>query len=159
MQTALSEESSRQIHTVLTVLLEKVEAEAVFLCDRGGNIVAEHSIAEYAHAENIGALAAGSFYATLEMARLIGEPKFRCMNHQGERMSIYMEGLNEEMLLVVIFSKDSNVGLVKLYAKDASRKLAKFNIDVLPEGGQGLMHSVKLEVDESAQPFVRSKDA
>jgi predicted regulator of Ras-like GTPase activity (Roadblock/LC7/MglB family) len=156
MQTVLTEEASRAINAILETLLDKVEAEAVFLCDRGGNIVAEYSMAAYPNIENIGALAAGSFFATLELARLVGEPQFRCMNHQGEKTSMYMEGLNEDLLLVIVFGKDSNIGLVKLYAKHVGRELAKFNIAVdTSEGGDARMSSVKLEIDENAQAFVR----
>lgn len=158
MQTALTEEASRAINSILETLLEKVEAEAVFLCDRGGNIVAEYSLAAYANTENIGALAAGSFFATLEMARLVGEPQFRCMHHQGEKTSIYMEGLNDDLLLVIIFGRDSNIGLVKLYAKHVSRELARFNIAIEPLGaGDQRIHSVKLEIDDTVQPFVRTQ--
>lgn len=158
MQTVLTEEASRAINGILETLLEKVEAEAVFLCDRGGNIVAEYSLAAYAHTENIGALAAGSFFATLELARLVGEPQFRCMNHQGEKTSMYMEGLTDDLLLVIVFGKDSNIGLVKLYAKHVGRELAKFDVAIAPTGpGGDHMHSVKLEIDENAQPFARVK--
>jgi len=158
MQSALTEETSRAIHKILDTLLEKVEAEAVFLCDGGGNILAENSIEAYGNIENIGALAAGSFFATLELAKLVGEPKFRSMNQQGENSSIYMEGLTEDLLLVIIFGPDSNVGLVKLYAKYVGRELAKFNvaIDQSSPEHQEHIHSIKLEIDETVQPFVRS---
>jgi len=144
----------------METLLDKVEAEAVFLCDRGGNVIAQHSIEAYSNIENIGALAAGSFFATLELARLIGEPKFRCLNHQGEDTSIYMEGLSEDLLLIIVFGRESNVGLVKLYAKHVGRELAKFSMNVDTASGehQERMHSIKLEVDETVQPFVRSSD-
>lgn len=156
MQIALTERTSRAITALLQQLLEKVEAEAVFLCDRGGNVICEYSLAAYAHMDNIGALAAGSFFATLELARLVGEPQFRCMNHQGEKTSIYMEGLTDDLLLVIVFGRDSNVGLVKLYAKNVGRQLAKFNIGVDALEGPDRMHTIRLEFDEEAQPFMRS---
>lgn len=156
MQTALTEQASREITALLEQLLEKVEAQAVFLCDRGGNIICEYSIATYANVDNIGALAAGSFFATLELARLVGEPQFRCMNHQGEKTSIYMEGLTEDLLLVIVFGRESNVGLVKLYAKHVGRQLAKYNIAVDSLEGPDRIHKVKLEFDDNAQPFMRA---
>lgn len=156
MQTALTEKASREITALLQQLLEKVEAQAVFLCDRGGNVICEHSVAAYAHMDNIGALAAGSFFATLELARLVGEPQFRCMNHQGERTSIYMEGLSNDLLLVIVFGRDSNVGLVKLYAKNVGRQLAKYNIGIEALEGPERVRSLKLEFDENAQPFMRA---
>lgn len=157
MLKALTEDVSQKINRILTDLLEQVEAEAVFLCDRGGNILAHQAHTVYPHEENIGALAAGSFFATVEMARLVGEPKFRCLIHQGEITSIYMEGLDNDLLLVVVFSKDSNPGLVKLHAKDAIHQLADLGLSKEHKGPEyERVHSVKLEIDESAQPFTNS---
>ena len=113
-------------------------------------------MSEYAHEDNIAALAAGSFYATLEMARLIGESEFRYLIHQGEKTSIYMESATQDLLLVVVFSKDSNPGLVKLYARHACDQLAAFAAELTANAGQaGGPYKVPLpfEIDESAQPL------
>ncbi len=155
MFSALTEEASKQINKVLSELLEQVEAEAVFFCDRGGNIVARQSANVYPHEQNIAALASGSFFATLEMARLLGESKFRRLIHQGEKTSIYMEGMRGDMILIVVFTRDSNPGLVKLYARNARQKLEQFDLDQGPAGkGQG--SHFKFEMDDSAQTFTHT---
>ncbi|MFH0880352.1 MAG: roadblock/LC7 domain-containing protein [Lentisphaerota bacterium] len=153
----LTEEASRQLDQILTELLERVEAEAVFLCDRGGNIIASHAISSYAHQENIAALASGSFFATLEMARLIGEDEFKYLLHQGEKNSIYMESAPGDMLLLVVFSKDSNPGLVKLFVRNASEQLKQFHLDEALRQSKSPTTGVSLqfEMDENAQPFVQ----
>lgn len=158
MFRALTEEVSRQIEAILTNLLEQVEAEAVFFCDRGGNIVARQSNSTYDNEQNITALAAGSFFATLEMARLLGESKFRRLIHQGERTSMYMEGMRGDMILLVVFGKDSNPGLVKLYTRDARQKLEKFNIaeTMHRDARSAAVASIDFEMDETAQPFTHS---
>lgn len=160
MQTALTEEASREINRVVAELLEKVEGEAVFLCDRGGNIIARQWVEAYRNEENIAALAAGSFFATLEMARLLGESKFRRLIHQGEQMNIYMEGMGGDMLLIVVFSRDSNPGLVKLCAQHACRLLEQYSLsmDRPADSKGGKIPPVKLEVDENAQPFAPSPE-
>lgn len=160
MQSALTEEASREINRILKELLEKVEGEAVFFCDRGGNIISRQWVEACRNEENIAALAAGSFFATLEMARLLGESKFRRLIHQGEQMNIYMEGMAGDLLLIVVFSKDSNPGLVKLYAQNACRLLEQYNfsMDRPSDAKGGKIPEFKLEVDPNAQPFVRSPD-
>lgn len=151
---ALTEDVSRQIDKVLSELLERGEAEAVFLCDRGGNIISHRSVVAYANEENISALAAGSFFATLEMARLLGESRFKSLLHQGEKTSIYMEGMPGDMLIIVVFSKDSNPGLVKLYVKHTCKELEPLNLAVLePSTTDGSMPKFHLEIDPNAQPF------
>lgn len=149
---------NREIEKILAELLEQVEAEGVFFCDRGGNIIAQRSVNKYEHTENIAALAAGSFFATLEMARLVGEPKFRSLLHQGESSSIYMEGMKGDLLLVVIFSKDSNAGLVKLYAKNTCQQLQQYKVQLAPgeRPSSQILPKLELVIDETAQPFTNS---
>ncbi|MCK5843958.1 MAG: roadblock/LC7 domain-containing protein, partial [Victivallales bacterium] len=113
MQYIISREESQEIEAILLDLLVRAEAEAIFLCDKGGNIVAQNTTEQYAHEENIAALAAGSFYATRELARLIGEPVFRYIFHRGDKTSIYMQNTIKDMLLLVVFGRQSNPGLVK----------------------------------------------
>lgn len=161
MFTALTEEVSREIDKILTDLLEQAEAEAVMLCDRGGNIIAQQSVNEYHAEDNIAALAAGAFFATVEIARLVGESKFRRLLHQGEKMSIYMERLGGDMLLLVVFSKDSNPGLVRLYARSTCQELAQFASTLAPQqdGKSEALSALKLEIDENVQPFTTSAKA
>jgi predicted regulator of Ras-like GTPase activity (Roadblock/LC7/MglB family) len=151
---ALTEEEYLKIEQIVSDLLVQVEADAVMLCDRGGNIIAQQSVSTYEDEDNIAALASGAFFATVEMARLVGESEFRSMLHQGERMSIYMEGTVGDMLLVIVFDKFSNPGLVKLYARKASEQLGEQSLCVDQMGAGGIGAVEKLELDENAQPFM-----
>ncbi|HBA83866.1 MAG TPA: hypothetical protein DCZ95_07225 [Verrucomicrobia bacterium] len=154
MFTSLTEEASKKLEGILFDLLTMVEAEAIFLCDRGGNIIASKSVSTYPHEDNIAALAAGSFFATLEIARLIGESEFQNVLHQGEHRSVFMERTSKDMLLLVVFSRDSNPGLVKLHTRLACQKLEEFDILVDQCGGQGVVSkSVTFEMDPQARPF------
>jgi predicted regulator of Ras-like GTPase activity (Roadblock/LC7/MglB family) len=95
--SVLNEDTSRKIDQVLRELLEQVEAEAVFFCDRGGNIIASQSVSAWGNEETVAALAAGSFFATLTMAKLVGETEFQNILHQGDKTSIFMQGLEGDM--------------------------------------------------------------
>ncbi len=151
MFTSLTQEASQQLDDILSSLLVQVEAEAVFLCDRGGNIIASKATSSYSHEDNIAALAAGSFFATLEIARLIGEAEFKNVLHQGDHRSIFMESTSKDMLLLVVFSRESNPGLVKLHARMACQQLEDFDIIVDQMGGQG--SGVQFEMNPDARPF------
>ncbi|NCC51418.1 MAG: hypothetical protein EOM20_09410 [Spartobacteria bacterium] len=149
---ALTEQEYERIQRLVADLLVQVEADAVLLCDRGGNIVAQECVSSYKDEDNIAALASGAFFATVEMARLVGETEFRSMLHQGERMSIYMEGTAGDMLLVIVFDKFSNPGLVKLYARKTSEQLGIVSLCV-DQVGENAMPKEQFEFDENAQPF------
>lgn len=118
MLTGLTEEQCRKVDDLLLELLVRAEAEAVFLCNRGGYILAESVVQEYEQNDNIAALAAGSFFATREIARLVGEPEFRCVFHQGDRKGIYMQNTTTDLLVVVVFGRQSNPGLAKLCSEE-----------------------------------------
>ena len=53
--------------------------------------------------DTISALVAGSFAATKEMARLLGEDEFTAMFHQGERDNIQLSLVGDRTLLTILF--------------------------------------------------------
>ena len=75
--------------------------------------------------DTISALVAGSFAATREMARLLGENEFTVMFHQGQRDNIQLNLVGDRTILTVIFDEQTTVGMVRLYASEASRKLTE----------------------------------
>ena len=118
MLAGLTEEMSRRVEDTLSDLLVRAEAEAVFLCNKGGYILAQTAVEDYRQSDNIAALSAGSFFATREIARMIGEPEFRSVFHQGAKKSLFMQNTPMDLLLVVVFGEQSNPGLVKLCVDD-----------------------------------------
>ncbi len=158
MLTSITPQLSMKIESILSGAIKRAEAKSIYLCDKGGNIVAQFSEGEDdARADNISALAAGSFFATQELARLIGEGGFHCVFHQGGDSSVYMQSLESEMLLLVVFGKESNPGLVRLYvsqaAKTVDQVVAAAESASLQEPAS---HGVEFKIDETAQPFTRS---
>ena len=71
----------------------------------------------------IAALVAGSFAATREMAKLLGEDEFSVLFHQGKKDSIQLSLIGERTLLATIFDERTTIGMVRLYAKEATSKL------------------------------------
>jgi predicted regulator of Ras-like GTPase activity (Roadblock/LC7/MglB family) len=112
---AINEDQARICSSALSDLAVQSEANSVLLTDIGGNILASVAKARDGSITTVGALAAGSFAATREMAAIIGEPSFHAIYHQGENTSIYMQGATAQFLIVVIFDRNTTAGLVKLY--------------------------------------------
>ncbi len=142
----------KRMETLLADLLARAEASAVFLCDRGGNIIAEHSARKVPDEDNIIALAAGSFFATRELARLLGEPEFRCVFHQGAKTSLFMQSTTAtDLVLLVVFGQESNPGLVKLYASESCKSIDKhYNTKTAAAPAS---QSMRFEVDPGKQLF------
>ena len=150
---AMTQELSARLDVVLKSVLDRAEAQAVYLSDRGGNIIALQANHEHPNQENISALAAGSFFATQELARLIGEGGFHCVFHQGGTSSVYMQSLENEMLMMVVFDKQSNPGLVRLYSNEAGSSIENV-INSEDQSNQGMPAlGMEFEIDDTAQPF------
>lgn len=123
MIQCLSAEHNQQMENLLVGLLVKAEALAVFLCDRGGNILAQHSSQNYRQEDTIAALASGSFYATRVLAELLGESEFKQCVHQGSETSMYMQSMACDLMMLVVFGRDSNPGIVKLYSSEVCAEI------------------------------------
>lgn len=156
---AMTPQLSMQLQHVLKNTTTRAEAKAIYLCDRGGNIVAQFAGTEDdPNADTISALAAGAFFAVQELARQIGEDGFHCVFHQGGNLSVYMQSMSMDMLMLVVFGKESNPGLIRLYASQACKAVDKLFAQSDPSGSVGSAAGFGLEfqIDEKAQPFSRS---
>ncbi len=76
---------SIRIDQLLTEVPQAVQAPSARAPDRQGHLVTKRGEARTVDIDTISALVAGSFAATKEMARLLGEDEFTAMFHQGER--------------------------------------------------------------------------
>ena len=150
----LTPELNQKVESVLEHTVQRSEASSVYLSDKGGNIVSQFSrVGALQQEDNISALAAGSFFATQQLARLLGEDGFHCVFHQGDECSIYMQCLASEMVMLVVFGKDSNPGLVRLHASKACASL-----DAVLAEAEGAAPSpgaigLQFELNDSARPF------
>jgi predicted regulator of Ras-like GTPase activity (Roadblock/LC7/MglB family) len=119
----LSAEGQMAIESQLTDFLKKSEAQWSALVDKGGNLFAQSGNTGSLDLSILSALAAGSFAATHELARRLGESEFSALYHEGHGQHILMSALQFECLLVTVFGEKTNIGLVRFYAQQASHSL------------------------------------
>lgn len=103
--------------------LELSKARCVLLVDRDGHLVTRRGEPMRTPEEAVSALIAGSFAATKEMARLLGESEFAIMFHQGPRESIQLQLVGERTLMATLFDGRTNLGMVRFYAQEAGARL------------------------------------
>ena len=129
MAFALSITDVEKIGRVLDELLVQSEATGCVVCDYSGYVLSQQGV-DAQDPLLISALGAGVFSASRELAHLLGEDKFSAVFHQGERKSIFICAVNKDVLLVVIFTNEASVGLVKLYSGPATATLRQILDDV-----------------------------
>ena len=119
MTYELTRRDVHRLRKILIELLDQSEADSCLLCDGAGHVLAHENVNRH-DPLLISALGAGVFAATRELARILGEDEFSTVLHQGQKRSILIAAATEEVLLVVMFSGEHRVGLVKLYTPAAA---------------------------------------
>ena len=114
----------------LDSFLELAGARCAMLIDKDGHMVTRRGEPLRAQAESVSALIAGSFAATREMARLLGEEEFSSLFHQGARDNIQLQLVGDRTLLAVLFDDRTNLGLVRFYAQETTRRLYDVLIEI-----------------------------
>lgn len=103
--------------------LELSSARSAFLIDKDGHLVTRRGEGDEKAMDSICALVAGSFAATRELARLMGEEQFTTLYHQGGRDSIQISLVANQALLAMVFDDRTSLGLVKYYAVETIQRL------------------------------------
>lgn len=121
----LIEEDVQALDAALDELLSRSEATEVLVIDKGGPLISKRGTGDRFDTTTISALAAGSFCATQAIAELLAESQFAAIYQQGERFSLLLSNVDENVLLIVIFKATLSVGMVKYYAAETIQKIMK----------------------------------
>lgn len=152
----LIEEDIRNLNETLHQFIAHTDTAAALLIDRGGFLITHQGDESEFDLTTIAALASGAFMANQTIAGLVKETKFNSIYQQGERFSMFVISVDEQALLVAIFKSQAGVGVVKYFASNAIKGIArqlKLARDRAP--GEGLDLSM-LNV-ANAGPFFRRK--
>ena len=117
------EKDIQRLDAELDAFLELSHARSAMLIDIDGHPVTRRGEPSSGSDDSIAALIAGSFAATRELARLLGEENFTQMFHQGQRDSIQLTMVSSRTILAVLFDQRTNLGLVRFYAQESVRRL------------------------------------
>ncbi len=119
-----------RIDRILNEFLRLSKGQCVLLVDKEGHMITRAGITNSFNEDTISALVAGSFSATREMARLLGEEQFSAMYHQGQRDNIQLSLVGNRTILTVVFNDQTTLGMVRLYVTDAVRKLEELFVKI-----------------------------
>jgi predicted regulator of Ras-like GTPase activity (Roadblock/LC7/MglB family) len=119
--TVIQQHDATRIHEILMRFLGESGAEEALLIDRSGQLLAMDGVSETLDTVSISALTAAAFSSTAAMAQLLGEPEFSVLFHEGTKRSIHVSTVDDDAILLAIFDGRTTVGMVRLFASDASR--------------------------------------
>ena len=101
------------------------DSKCNLLIDREGHMVTKSGTTDDFDMQAVSALVAGSYAATREMARLLGEDEFSVLFHQGRKDNIQLTLIGDRTIMATVFDERTTIGMVRLYAKEAAEKLGK----------------------------------
>ena len=147
----VSEAELIHIARVLGRLTLETGASHVLLLDKSGQLIATQGEVGERDLLALGALLAGAFSSSRQVAQILGEKDFHSILQQGLYESIYTSLVGEQWLLVVVFEKQTHVGLVKVLARKAVEELERILERVRAGGAQAKDQIVNVQFRNSAQ--------
>jgi len=116
-------EEVMQIEECLMHLVEDTGGSHALLLDKSGQVITSQGDGNQ-DVTALGALIAGTFASSREVAKLLREKDFRMLFQQGVRENIFIALIEEQWILCIIFNKGTHIGLVKVLTKKATDELA-----------------------------------
>jgi predicted regulator of Ras-like GTPase activity (Roadblock/LC7/MglB family) len=117
------EEDAEKIRAILEHLLSEASARTALLVDRTGQMLATAGEQPEFDPVAFASLTAADFSANDQLARMLGEPEFGALFHQGEKESLYLADIARRVILVVRFDNRTTLGLVKLRVRSVVERL------------------------------------
>jgi predicted regulator of Ras-like GTPase activity (Roadblock/LC7/MglB family) len=152
---SIAEDDHRRITEYLGSLLQESQARCALVVDRAGQLLANAGDALKFDPAAFASLTAADFSANDQLAKMIGEPEFASLFHQGEKESMYLADVARRAILVVLFDQRTTVGLVRLKVKQTVSDLNKVFEDMFGRAGSqgtkpagGLLEGAEDEIDK-----------
>ena len=145
------EEDVEAIQSVLDAFLKKSAARCALLVDKDGHMINARGKTDDVDLDTISALVAGSFAATKALAHQFGEEDFTALFHQGRSGNLQLSLIADRALLTALFDDSTTIGMVRLYATEAAKRLTSIFEKKLrePQGGGGKGLGAEGEFDAS----------
>jgi len=102
-------------------------ARLALLTTTSGQVIAQHGFSRAVDVMSAAALGAAIAASTSEIIRMLQEPAFRALSHQGQRHGIFLARFatpRGPLLALVVYGSDSSIGLVQLFFEQFARDLA-----------------------------------
>src|SRR5262245_2860116 len=122
---SIAEGDHRRITQHLSDLLRESSARCALVVDRTGQLLASAGEKLAFDPTAFASLTAADFSANDQLAKMIGEPEFASLFHQGEKESMYLADVARRVILVVLFDQRTTVGMVRLKVKQTVAELGK----------------------------------
>jgi len=144
------------IKNILKNLKNETRSSIIFITDSEGHCIASTGEMEDSQLNSISSLIAGSIAAVNGIAQMLKIDKFSTVLTESPNESIHISLINDRTMLIVIFDKNSNLGIIRFRVKNAKKELEsvfltineKLKENVLKEDGSPFEGVSDDDIDE-----------
>jgi predicted regulator of Ras-like GTPase activity (Roadblock/LC7/MglB family) len=115
----INDEQMQMIDGVLSKLQRVCGSNFCALVSTSGQPITTTPTDVDADTLSLAALAAGSFAATRQLAEVLNEREFTLLFHEGKESNLHVMQVTDQILLLLTFGHDTQVGRVRLYTNRA----------------------------------------
>ncbi len=124
-EMVISEDASRDMTNVLARLVKDCRASTGMVVDRAGQVIVSQGDNYHNELMLLGALIAGTYASTREMARILHEENFRMLLQEGAHEKMFTQAVGDHWLISIIFDRQTHLGLVKVLCERATLDLGR----------------------------------
>lgn len=152
---SIFEQDFWEINNSLNKLLTATNASALMLIDKAGQMITSVGNTDSIDLLSFSSLSAADYAATSQLASLLGEEEFKEIFHQGKKENIYITVILSRIILVVIFSRKTNLGLMRVRLKKTVKELE----DIFDQIFKKLSSSQKQQKESFNDDFKRAAES
>jgi len=112
-----------RLKSILAKTQRELGIDLILLINRDGHQIASEGPARDIDLTALSSLASANLAATNGLARLVGEPEFSILYHQGKHRNIHISDVARRYCLVLVFDEKVSLGLVRLRVKHTTAYL------------------------------------
>jgi predicted regulator of Ras-like GTPase activity (Roadblock/LC7/MglB family) len=111
----ISDDQMRLVDEILVKLQRVSGSTFVALVSTSGQPITTSPPETHPDTLSLAALAASSFAATRQLANVLSEREFTLLFHEGRESNLHVVQVTEQILLLITFGRETQVGRVRLY--------------------------------------------
>lgn len=115
----ISGRQMRLVDEILDRVRQVSGSRFIALVSTSGQPITTSAVEEHPDTLSLASLAASSFAATQQLAEVLHEREFTLLFHEGAESNLHVAQVTDQVLLVITFGRETQVGKVRLYTSRA----------------------------------------
>ncbi len=122
----LDEPTVRDVERLLKIFIQDTKVLNVIIVNTSGQVLFQTGMKKDNYfTQSLGALCSGIYNATKSIAKLVKEDYFFTLFQEGKKFSFFYFAINDDLIIVSLFSKDTIIGVVQTLTKKLSENIIK----------------------------------